>query len=860
MNFRFSKLVASSLSTALIAVAPGLAPYEAWAQSTQARPVTAAAALPAARVGAVTAVIPTAPAFSIAAPASVSAGLSAPLSPAIASPVLSSPMSAVSRLSIAPALAAQAPTARLTKSAPLAAVASDLRTLQRSLRSAAAPASSLGASAGRAFDVGARLRETEADLSTGLGAPVRLASGRASLSGASAFLSARGPWGPPGRPSHPPAAGIDSKGLGYALFFGAGGASLAAGFHVAAGLLWPALFGGAHLAGVWSVASGAILLPIALAGRLALARRPDAMLHRVRAVLDVSIGAFLASAAFALNLAPIVVPPGGGVALGSLFALGSLAAMTTTTFFLAHIVGAVKAGAPLKISSSSIVWPAYFWTGLGAYFAFLSGFSATGRVVQAAFAAWMFLGGSRYYDLAYLAAFAASAAMGWASPLTFVVLAYFPERAAKWTTVLLEKLFSGRILAKPTEKAVIGEELDSFSPPYERDFDFLGLGARFKATNERLEREHPNFHYGLNLTLRLGALAGFLGLVGYFVFGVKNLLKNLLMSGLLTFITFWNSGTIVIKAMNGQKADPVKHADLIQLVREVAEEGGLPMPEVYIIPTDLPNAFATGRSPAKAVVGVTEGILKLLDRNELKAVLGHEMKGHIAHRHMVYSTITGAAYSAVSFCEQRVLWAMATAKEKAKAAFDKLRGRAPRKRAALMDPVTGGIALSSAGLVAGQLALWAPLCALLLQMSTSRQCEFQADEASGHPRALASSLSKLMNWRPKGPFRGIELIRLPLVASTSHLFTVPMLPMFLRSHGMESPLPKDGLAGRMASWMWSEDFLFSQFVSHPRTQERIRRLDTMPDPDAEARDRAAWDVVLERAIGRLKNNPDLSGK
>src|SRR5574343_2103447 len=224
---------------------------------------------------------------------------------------------------------------------------------------------------------------------------------------------------------------------------------------------------------------------------------------------------------------------------------------------------------------------------------------------------------------------------------------------------------------------------------------------------------------------------------------------------------------MVLKMYNAQEVDAASAPQFYGMVRELAQRAQLPMPRVYIIDEDAPNAFATGRNPQNAAVAATTGILKMLTARELRGVMAHEL-AHVKHRDILISTISATMAGAISMLANfAVLFG----------------GRDEEGRPA--NPLAG-IAV----------AILAPLAASLIQMAISRAREFEADrggaEISGDPAALASALDKIHRYA-----QGI-----PRHAAEAHPETAQMMIM--------NPLSGGGLRG-----------LFS---THPTTEERIARL------------------------------------
>ena len=210
--------------------------------------------------------------------------------------------------------------------------------------------------------------------------------------------------------------------------------------------------------------------------------------------------------------------------------------------------------------------------------------------------------------------------------------------------------------------------------------------------------------------------------IGGVVGGRSGAFTMLLISFAMNFYTYWNSDKMALRAYNAQPLSESDVPELYQLVRELTEKAHMPMPRLYVIPTDVPNAFATGRNENHAAVAVTEGILSMLDRDELAGVLSHELS-HIRHRDTLIMTLAASIATAISYIANIAQWA---------AIFGGARdeeGRSSNPIALLVTIVV------------------APLAASLIQLALSRSREFMADASgaaiSGKPLALASALEKL---------------------------------------------------------------------------------------------------------------------
>jgi heat shock protein HtpX len=235
----------------------------------------------------------------------------------------------------------------------------------------------------------------------------------------------------------------------------------------------------------------------------------------------------------------------------------------------------------------------------------------------------------------------------------------------------------------------------------------------------------------------------------------------------MNFFSYWFSDKLVLKMYNAQEVDASSAPQFYSMVQELAQRAGLPMPRVYLIQEDAPNAFATGRNPEHAAVAATTGILRTLNERELRGVMAHEL-AHVKHRDILISTISATMAGAISMLANFAMF---------------FGGRDENGRPA--NPIAGLL-----------VALLAPLAASLIQMAISRAREFEADrggaEISGDPQALASALQKIQRYA-----QGI-----PLEAAEHNPATAQMM--------IANPLSGGGLSG-----------LFS---THPSVEERIERL------------------------------------
>jgi heat shock protein HtpX len=273
----------------------------------------------------------------------------------------------------------------------------------------------------------------------------------------------------------------------------------------------------------------------------------------------------------------------------------------------------------------------------------------------------------------------------------------------------------------------------------------------------------------LKTTLLLGLLTGIILWFGGYLGGQNGMVIAFVFALMMNFGAYWFSDRIVLAMYRAKEVDPSQAPELYRMVERLARSAGIPTPRVYIIPSDSPNAFATGRNPEHAVVAVTHGILKLMNDQELEGVLAHELS-HIKNRDILISSIAATLAGAIMMLANMVKWA---------AIFGGV-GRDDEDRG-------GGVL----GLIA--MAIIAPLAAMLIQLAISRTREFHADATgariAGNPYGLARALEKL----------GTATQRIPLDANpaTSHMFIV------------------NPLSGKS---------LLTLFSTHPPLEERINRL------------------------------------
>jgi len=272
----------------------------------------------------------------------------------------------------------------------------------------------------------------------------------------------------------------------------------------------------------------------------------------------------------------------------------------------------------------------------------------------------------------------------------------------------------------------------------------------------------------LRTTFLMALLTGLILLIGQWIGGRQGMMIALLVAAGMNFFSYWFSDKIVLRMYNAHEVGPQDGPELYGMVQELCRRANLPMPKVYVIPQDAPNAFATGRNPEHAAVAVTEGLLKRMSREEAMGVLAHEL-AHVKNRDILIGSIAATMAGAIMMLATMARWS---------AIF----GGGHRDR----EGGGGGLGLILMSIIA-------PLAAMLIQMAISRSREYLADATgaafAGTPEGLARALEKL----------GAYSKQLPMDASpsTAHMFIV------------------NPLSGRS---------LMSLFSTHPPLEERIARL------------------------------------
>jgi heat shock protein HtpX len=274
-----------------------------------------------------------------------------------------------------------------------------------------------------------------------------------------------------------------------------------------------------------------------------------------------------------------------------------------------------------------------------------------------------------------------------------------------------------------------------------------------------------NFKAGLRTTILMATLGGLLVAIGYAVGGIGAASGFLVFALIINAVMYWFSDKIAIATAGAKPVSEAEAPKLYEMVRELTTRADLPMPRLYMIPSDQPNAFATGRNPKHAAVAVTSGITKMLSEDELRGVVAHEL-AHIRNRDILTQSVAAGIGSAITWIAYMLLW-------------------------------FGGDDESPLGLIGSlALVLLAPLAASLIQLAVSRQREYSADATgasiTGNPESLASALLRLEE--------GAKAMPMQVNQATEPLYIV-------------KPFSAGGIAG-----------LFS---THPPIEERVRRLRQM---------------------------------
>jgi len=271
----------------------------------------------------------------------------------------------------------------------------------------------------------------------------------------------------------------------------------------------------------------------------------------------------------------------------------------------------------------------------------------------------------------------------------------------------------------------------------------------------------------MKTAILMAAITALFMAIGALIGGRSGMMLALMVALGMNFFSYWFSDQMVLKMYNAQQVDESSAPQFYRMVQELSTRAGLPMPKVYLINEEAPNAFATGRNPEHAAVAATTGILRVLSERELRGVMAHEL-AHVKHRDILISTVSATMAGAISMLANFAMF---------------FGGRDSEGRHT--NPLVGLL-----------VAILAPIAAGLIQMAISRAREFEADrggaEISGDPRALASALDKIHRYA-----QGI-----PLGPAEAHPETAQMMIM--------NPLSGGGIK--------------SLFSTHPSTEERVARL------------------------------------
>jgi heat shock protein HtpX len=271
---------------------------------------------------------------------------------------------------------------------------------------------------------------------------------------------------------------------------------------------------------------------------------------------------------------------------------------------------------------------------------------------------------------------------------------------------------------------------------------------------------------GMKTTFLMAAMMVLFIIVGSLIGGQSGMIIAFVISLALNFGSYWFSDKIVLKMYRAKEVSREHAPDLYRMVEDLSQKASLPMPKVYIMENQTPNAFATGRNPDNGAVAVTTGIMRILNRDELEGVIAHEL-AHIKNRDILVSTIAATLVGTITFIARMAGWA---------ALFG---GRDERDGSIIADLA---------------LMILAPVVAVLIQLAISRSREFGADaggaEISGKPLALASALGKLNSANQQVPMKNAD-------SASAHMFIV-------------NPLRGKGLT--------------KLFSTHPASEERIKRL------------------------------------
>lgn len=278
---------------------------------------------------------------------------------------------------------------------------------------------------------------------------------------------------------------------------------------------------------------------------------------------------------------------------------------------------------------------------------------------------------------------------------------------------------------------------------------------------------------GTKTFLLLAVLTGLLVFLGNALAGPTGLVLGLLIAGTMNFVSYWFSHRILLRMNGAREVGPADEPDLHNTLHRLAMRAEMPVPRLYLIPEDAPNAFATGRNPENAAVAVTAGLVKLLSKPEVEGVIAHEL-AHIRNRDTLIMTVAAGLGGALGMIANMAAWGVMLGQ-----------GRGSDDESSGSSAITGLFGL-----------LVAPVAAAVVQMAISRSREYDADasgaQITGNPLALAAALQKIESWSRQKP--------LTVNSAAAHMFII------------------NPLTGRGISRLFS---------THPSTAERVLRLESM---------------------------------
>jgi heat shock protein HtpX len=295
----------------------------------------------------------------------------------------------------------------------------------------------------------------------------------------------------------------------------------------------------------------------------------------------------------------------------------------------------------------------------------------------------------------------------------------------------------------------------------------------------------------------LAVMTVFIVFIGNLLGGRQGMILAFFLAAAMNLFSYWFSDKMVLKMYRAQELSPKEAPELYTLVKGLTQKAGLPMPRVYIIPQDSPNAFATGRNPEHAVIAVTQGLLRILNQEELKGVLAHEL-AHVKNRDILIGTIAATMAGAVMILASMARWS----------AFFGGSGRNDEEG-------RGGLGFIGVMVV----SILAPIAAMVIQMAVSRSREYLADSTgstfAGHPEGLAGALEKL----------GAYSSRVPMEANpqTAHMFIV------------------NPLTGKSLMNLFSTHPPLEDRIAKLRGKENSRNTPSAGSPTLESRGKNMWD-------------------